>query len=126
MLAPNRRWFRFSLLTLFLSITAFGCWLGYEVNWIRNRHDALRDGVVVDDSPWSDDTPAPGLLCLFGERGYDRLVYLPEWADESAVVAFSVLARENEKPQRRISEPDLKRLQALFPESYLRSFVGGY
>jgi hypothetical protein len=89
---------RFSLLTLFLSITAFGCWLGYEVNWIHNRHDALRDGIVVDDAPWRDDIPAPAFLWLFGERGYDRLVYLPEWADESAVVAFSVLVREDKSP----------------------------
>jgi hypothetical protein len=37
MTAPNRRWFQWSLRTLFVVVTVFGCWLGYEFNWIRQR-----------------------------------------------------------------------------------------
>ena len=35
---PYRRWFRFSLRTMFVLVAVFGCWLGYEMNWIRQRH----------------------------------------------------------------------------------------
>jgi hypothetical protein len=81
---PKRRWFRFSLRTLFVVVTVFGCWLGYELNWIRQRHEAIywleassdswyapsQTGAKVQaDPPWS--------LRLFGERaivgiGMDR------------------------------------------------------
>ena len=39
MTAPKRRWFRFSLRMMFVVVTVFGCWLGYELNWIRQRHE---------------------------------------------------------------------------------------
>ena len=34
---PKRRWFRFafSLRTLFIVVTLFGCWLGYQINSLR-------------------------------------------------------------------------------------------
>ena len=37
---PRRRWFRFSLKTLFVVLTLFGVWLGVQVNWIRQRREA--------------------------------------------------------------------------------------
>jgi hypothetical protein len=37
----SRRWFRYSLRTLFVVVTAFACWLGYEWNWIRQRREFL-------------------------------------------------------------------------------------
>jgi hypothetical protein len=36
---PKRRWFAFSLRTLFVVVTLVACWLGYELNWIRQRRD---------------------------------------------------------------------------------------
>ena len=41
MTVPKRRWFQWSLRTLFVVMALFGCWLGYEVNWIRERHTWL-------------------------------------------------------------------------------------
>lgn len=38
---PKRRWLRFSLRTLLLATAVFGCWLAYEANWIRHRHQLL-------------------------------------------------------------------------------------
>jgi hypothetical protein len=39
---PKRRWFRFSLRTLFVLVT-IACtgagWVAYQLNWIRERHD---------------------------------------------------------------------------------------
>jgi hypothetical protein len=41
---PKRRWFRFSLRTLFALVTLcalLSCWTVYQLNWIRQRHLAL-------------------------------------------------------------------------------------
>jgi hypothetical protein len=48
MIAPPRHWFRFSLRTLFLVVTVAGCWMGYYLNWARERHEALRTGAVTE------------------------------------------------------------------------------
>ena len=78
MTAPNRRWFRFSLRTMFVMVTAGGLlagWLVYELNWIRQRHaflaknEALRLSRVGVGSTSESDLKAPGLLWLFGETG---------------------------------------------------------
>src|SRR5690242_447185 len=74
MTAPKRRWFRFSLRTLFVLLTLVACWLGYELNWIRLRHAALTSGIVEEaNDPFAglpQTTAAPGMLWLFGENGY--------------------------------------------------------
>lgn len=41
MIVPRPRWFRFSLQTMFLTLTVVCCWLGYYLEWIRERHDYL-------------------------------------------------------------------------------------
>ena len=38
---PKRRWFRFSLRTLFVLVTAFCVWLGWEVNAARRQKEAV-------------------------------------------------------------------------------------
>ncbi len=39
--ANRRRWLpRYSLRTLFIVLTVIGCWLGYELSWIRQRQKA--------------------------------------------------------------------------------------
>lgn len=74
MTAPRRRCFRFSLRTLFVVVTVFGCWLGYQLNWIRQRHAYLRtkgtweDPVDYDSTTWHEPLP-PWPLGLFGEKG---------------------------------------------------------
>ena len=75
MTAPKRRWFRFSLLTMLVVVTIFGCWLGYQVNWIRQRR-----AIVAQFPKWQayagestgpmQQPSASGSLWLLGERGY--------------------------------------------------------
>jgi hypothetical protein len=73
----TRRWFQFGLGGMFFVLTFLGVflgWAGWKVNWIRERHQwtdgpGPQDYVVVG----SDDGAAPGLLWLFGERGYTWL-----------------------------------------------------
>ena len=67
---PKRRWPRFTLRTLFVVVTVFGCWMGYQLNWIRQRHVVLENNEVVISSVgfyWEGLPPWP--LGWFGESG---------------------------------------------------------
>lgn len=90
-LAPKRRWPRFSLRTMFAVVTVFGCWLGYELNWARQRrafidHEtAIRDStkkwwssITVQATPGKSPPRAPGGLWLFGEPGYSFVGFVSE------------------------------------------------
>ena len=122
--APKRRWFRFSLRMLFTIVTVFACWLGYELNWLRQRHRVLDDHLVVHNDRFYEEDLAPGWLWLFGEQAYDELRYLPDWPSDEMLAPFLVLMRE--KPGRRVSKQELARLQALFPEARFLGVGGGY
>jgi hypothetical protein len=92
-----RRWFRFSLRTFLLAVTVLGSWLGYQLNWIRERHAAFQDRrlQVARLSPPAYAPAAPQLLWLFGESGITG-VYLMD-------------------PE--LTADDLRRLKSLFPEA---------
>lgn len=85
MTPPRRRWFRFSLRTLFVVVTLLcvllGGWMSYQLNWIRRRHDYLREhGLhpmrVTQSAPWS--------LRPFREPGVSILIVNTD--DELAIV----------------------------------------
>jgi len=48
--APKRRWFRWSLRTMFVVVTVCG-WIGYQLNWIRQRHEFIE--AEVDPNCWT-------------------------------------------------------------------------
>jgi hypothetical protein len=112
--APNRRWFRFSLRTLFVVVTILGCWLAYEFNWIRQRR-----AVVAESPKWlayegEDIGPmaqplAPGLLWLLGEKGYAgvNMVVIVDELDDTLVDSW---------PPDDIKS-ELQRVEKLFPEA---------
>jgi hypothetical protein len=112
--APKRHWFRFSLRTLFVVVTVFGCWLGYELNWIRQRRE-LMSRPNVEALVWATEPPswprAPGLLGLFGEKGRHQI----------KIVVDLPLAPTDEVPLDRQRTADeqalLERAKSLFPEA---------
>jgi hypothetical protein len=59
--------FRFSLMTMLVGVTILGCWIGYQCNWIRKRHDYLAERGYFPLS--SNEGPAPWSLLPFGESG---------------------------------------------------------
>jgi hypothetical protein len=113
---PKRRWFRFSLRTLFVVVTVIACWMGYQLNWIRQRHEfvgqrlapvghSLYPRLVRTDGVAAE---APRTLRLFGERGY-------------AHISIDVFQAGLEHPpdDRR----ELKMARRLFPEAQLECTI---
>ncbi|QDT72959.1 hypothetical protein [Lacipirellula limnantheis] len=81
-------------------MTLLALFFGYHLNWIRQRRAAIATGEVVPtfNLKQSSFPPvAPGLLGIFGERGYNE---------------FTVHYRD---PIHR--EGELKRVKKLFPEA---------
>lgn len=75
---------RFSLRLLFVAVALIAAWMGWSVDWIRQRHDFLRR---VPASPYTrqgESVRAPGLLWLFGEEGA-KLVFLSVSAKDSDI-----------------------------------------
>jgi hypothetical protein len=108
--ARKRRWFRFSLRTVFMLMTAFGMflgWLVYQLNWIRQRNEYVAEKQTI----WAaahhrvfqaqsgaarsrvdiriEDVSPPSQLWLFGERGVSSLqmcVWVQDIHDEQCLI----------------------------------------
>jgi hypothetical protein len=83
--------FRFSLKTLLIAVTVFCCWIGYQLNWIRQRReeiDSKRVRPVSLDFLYAKPPPparAPKMLWLFGEKGY-RIIIFDAYRTEETVL----------------------------------------
>jgi hypothetical protein len=99
-------------------VTAVVCWVGYELNWIRQRQvfiteqqDRLRqlgrsDGRESPEMFVPGSVPAPFLLRAFGERGF-------------ALVQSTLVVPKIDKPLKEMPEVEWERerVHRLFPES---------
>jgi hypothetical protein len=67
--------FRFTLRSLFVIVTLVAVWLGWSLNWIRQRREFLRD-----DHAWrvGESIRAPALLWLLGEDGVEEVWLIGE------------------------------------------------
>ena len=65
------RWPQVSLRGVLVTVTLLCVWLGVQVKWIRDRHEAYFGNGVMPN-PFSN-TDAPWSLRLFGEEGVDMI-----------------------------------------------------
>jgi hypothetical protein len=89
------------LRTLFVVVTAFGCWLGYEMNWIRQRRTIIGDPQVDNSTYYVQESvmlvgnasqtlrelvnvSAPWPLSWLGEPGYAGVVIRKRASDDEA------------------------------------------
>lgn len=113
---PPRRWFRFSLRTMFVAVTGLCCWLGWESSVVRERR-AVREEFRVK-----------GLQFVAAEEMAERYVGTPipvptlakvpmvrRWLGDQAVQEIWYLAYNSS-----ISESDIGRVKQIFPEAELR------
>jgi hypothetical protein len=112
---PRRRWFRFSLRTLFVLVTLLGCvmgWVVYSLSWIRQRDELLYvEGVSAGFYMPADNRPrGPGLLWIF-EGGFDFV----------EVVIDAPKARQGRGPVSGVrtqrEQELLERAASLYPEA---------
>ena len=63
---------RFTLRAMLVVTTLLCVWCAYSINWIKQRRAAIASGyVTIFDPQVGEAVPlAPGLLWMFGERGY--------------------------------------------------------
>jgi hypothetical protein len=94
---PNRRWLAFSLRTMFVLVAVFSCWCAYSMNWIRQRHEMLSanepKGGRSALAAFESGARAPGLLYVFGERGYE-VIYRVNPENDSNVERIASLFPE--------------------------------
>jgi hypothetical protein len=108
--APKRRWFQWSLRTLFLVVTVFCCWLGWNLSWVRERER------VRQDIGWRGATiRTPGFHADVNRR-------MPKTASPTTMPAiWTFLGAEPwgsiDLPESEFTEDDRRRIQALFPEA---------
>jgi hypothetical protein len=109
---PRRRWFAFSLRTLLVGTTAFGCWLGIELRAVRERQAELlwadEHGCAVTayselKSHWGFDAESrrgrfPAVRRLFGDTPI-AAVMLPD--------------------DGRAAQSDVDRIAKVFPEAFV-------
>src|SRR5690349_19031409 len=73
---PKRRWYQFSLRTLFVLVglvSILMAWVGYSLNWIRQRRALIETGIVQPATWRIEPATAPAGLWLFGESGVSHL-----------------------------------------------------
>jgi hypothetical protein len=106
--ARKRRW-TFSLRTLFVVVTVLALWLGYHVNWIRERRALLDEPNVTASFTPMRRAPSIG-LCLLGERGANSVfLQYDGWLSG---------------PLNKADEAQKSRASHLFPEAKIRVWTG--
>jgi len=102
-LAPKRRWLQFSMWMLFVVVTVICVWLGYHLNWIRERHNAIDEASFS----WREGLPefTPWRLRPFGESCIEEI-------------------RIDRGMPIDMRERELKRLASLFPEALVAEAEG--
>ncbi len=98
---PRRRWFRFSLRTLFVVVTVFAVWLGWNARQVRQRERMLQSyGVLFYGN-------APSV------NSQKKLPFL--WSVLGAKYIGTI-----QLPPDEFTNDDLRRFQVAFPEADVR------
>jgi len=100
----QRRWYQFSLRTLFVVITLFGIWLGWQLYWFKTRHDWLEEKNYLAAFPGTGlrKVPHPHLLiALFHQEAISQILL------------------------RNASEAEIAKVRRLFPEAEVVSGTWG-
>jgi hypothetical protein len=103
--APKRRWFRFSLLAMFVVVTVFGGWIGRELHVVQNRERLLRliesrDGQAIswkDHPRFFSDLARP-------ESEWPRLPFWREWLGDTTMLQISIPQKEGDELLHRLEE----------------------
>ena len=117
--AKFHHWFRFSLRTLFVVVTAICCYLGWEIGTVRGRQAALRG---IRDQPFVQITTADAWekhLSAGGWKG-DTPAEIPvvrAWLGDEAIQEIAC-----GRGHHRLSQEQFSQLPKLFPEAKVHEY----
>jgi hypothetical protein len=105
---PRRRWFRFSLRTLFVVVTVLSIWLGWQAKIVRDRKAAMVEingvgGSYTHEKLWPN---APNELPA-------RIPFWRKWLGDRPVEAIFI----------RSDRPVTASLDTLFPEARIERYL---
>lgn len=127
---PRRRWLKFSLRTFFVLLTLLAVWLGYHVNWIRERREArlwidehtYKINVNGTFSPYLNLLQPPNTGAIPSYQSLIRPVQDLLSQGRRAPWSLRILG-ETSLPyvqldgRKNIGERDVRRIERLFPEA---------
>jgi hypothetical protein len=108
----RRRWFQFGMRGLLVGLTLLALiftWGAYNLSWLRQRRAVIEDFQNWSTLDWEPMPSAPGLLWIFGEKGY-------------AVLTRTVHVNHGTEATDEVYE-EMRRIQVLFPESSIELAV---
>ncbi len=111
---PRRRWFGYSLRTLFVAVTLFAVWLGWELKFIRERN-SLRDWIDANGFACTAAEASPDLPP--GEQLFDpspRRVSIPMWRQWLGDEAIAYIGIGKQSP----THENWQNAKRLFPEAW--------
>jgi hypothetical protein len=121
--APKRRWFAFSLRTLFVVVTVAACWLGWNVHVVKQRQVAWAEIIAERDARdkiWSEKLAAYseqiGLKYITIQQSPVKPVTLPLIRRLLGDVTYDRFERNREE--------DAHRSARLFPEAKILYYIG--
>jgi hypothetical protein len=105
---PKHRWFAYSLRTLFVVVTAFGTWLGWNLHVVHQRQDLRKNlkGQQIQFSHSGKKTApsVPAIRRLLGDEAVDTIVF-PHHLMATA------------------QEADVEEIRRMFPEAEILSEI---
>jgi hypothetical protein len=114
-----RRWFGFSLRTLFVVVTALACGLGWQLNVVRARHAALKQMAVTPG--FHITTAAAWRARVAGTSPFPPAATIPRvrvWLGDEAIQEIWYTP-----PIQTPREFQLAELRKLFPEAEVREVL---
>jgi hypothetical protein len=115
---------RFKLRTLFVLVAVLASWLGWQADWIRQRHEMLADQAALDiklkgDSFEEVDT-ANLFVCSFPTPWTSAHAVLWLFREpEVSVMRLRVIV-DDVRPWLNLDHEEIKRTHRLFPEAEIR------
>lgn len=85
------RWFRFSLRTLFVVVTVFACWLGWQIHLVQSRRAFHGEAHCFQTSNIDIYPPPPGIPFYrrwLGDKEIQRIDLVHESQQERAKALF--------------------------------------
>ena len=113
----RRRWFQFSLGTMFLLVAAFAAWLGWEMSLIRERRMAR---VTIEDAGGRASNPSPSPIlgtAVMEPIPPATIPFWRRWLGDEAVTTITL--------RHGASDADINATRQLFQRRPFRSIHSG-